>query len=287
MKGILSVLLVAAFTLAGCSSSSDGSKTFVDKPPIDANKGAIQGLLIDDIYRPIPGGKVLLTPDGLTAVTDNLGQFQFVNLAPKTYTLRVEVAGHEGAPATVDVVANEYADIELSARRIYSEGGRIDTIQYSVFLPCGVASPAVLGTVNCFGDLSGDTYRTSAGNLEFTNDTTALIFEVKAAKPGNYVLALRHDDGTPEGGEQYYNIVVSDGTYGKGILIRNEAADGFVVWKGDKPLEAAMFVGGQVQTSESGYGIGADFGVKAQILISAFIGPPEVNLDEYHLLAEE
>lgn len=281
---VIAVAAILALALAGCAGKS--TTETLDKPPIAANKGAIAGVVFDDIYRPVPGGKVVLTPLGLTTTTNVNGEFLFVDLTPGTYRLLLEADGYEAAPADVDVEANRYVDAQVDARRLLSQGGRIDTIQYSVFLPCAVASPVILGTVNCLGDLTGDSYRSSAGNLKFTNDTTTLIFEVKASKPGNYVLAIRHDDGTPEGGEKYYDIIVSEGTYGKGIIKRNEAVDGFTVWKGDKPVEAAMFVGGQVQTNESGYGVGAEFGIEAQILISAFIGPPEVDLESYHLMSE-
>lgn len=285
MRAILLGLLLATSLLAGCSGSDGGDAT-TTKPPISKDKGAIDGLLIDDIYRPIAGAKVLLLPIGLTTTTDNSGQFRFIELAPGAYTLKVESDGHEGNPMTVDVVANEYREVEFSARRVSSVGSLVETTQYSVFLPCAVASPVILGTVNCLGDISGDSYRSGISGIQPGNGTLAVVVEYTANKEGNYVLACRHDNGLPDGGEQYANIVVSEATYGKGVLLLGEANEGLTPWNNDKPMECVLFYGGQVQTDETGYGIGADVGISATIILSTFYVELPEDFADYHTLAE-
>ena len=77
-----------------------------------------------------------------------------------SYTVLVNAKAHEAAPVTVDVRIGEYTDLELQARRTFSDGGRIISLETSLFIPCAVSSPAITVTVGCLLDQSGDSYRT-------------------------------------------------------------------------------------------------------------------------------
>lgn len=316
---VLSILAVAL--LSGCASQADKTPNVVDKPILEANKGGIQGLLIDDVYRPIPGGRIFLTPLGLTATADTLGQFQFLDLDPGTYTLKAAADGHEAAPVVVDVVAKQFAEIEVSARRVTSEGSRTVTLQYSVFIPCA-ASASLVSTVHgyCFYDGSGDSYRPGLGGLDFqqynNQSLTYFVGEYKVNQPDYYVLVVREDNGGSFGGEEYARALTSGGDYSKFILQRGAnymETDNSAVWNNTKRMEVILFYygpGGEevsgtvtptycnspaptVPNPSSGrplvgcreyYGVGHKMGIKANIILTLFLGEPDQSIDDYGVL---
>lgn len=106
---ILAAASMATALLSGCTGSGDttGTKLVAGPAELAAGKGGILGLLIDDIYRPIPGALLLVEGQGLTATTDERGQFSFVDLEPGTYVLLPSAERHEAAPANVDVSAGQ------------------------------------------------------------------------------------------------------------------------------------------------------------------------------------
>src|SRR5262245_59899784 len=99
MKTIFVVLLVASIALAGCGGKKgddgDGKKT-----ELKEGKGAITGVVLDDVIRPVPKALVLLC-NGETVEADGSGQFEFINLEPGAYVLRATADNHEAAPLTV------------------------------------------------------------------------------------------------------------------------------------------------------------------------------------------
>lgn len=293
MKVALTVLLLASLALAGCSGGGDDPPPATGggtTGPLASGKGAINGLLINDVFRPVPDGLVLIQELGLTATSDASGQFTFVDLAPGTYLLRVQAEGHEAAPQSVDVREGEYAEAEVVARRVFNEASRIITTEFSVFIPCSFATPPTLITFNCVLDLSGDTFRSSTPAINFTGytDATYLVAEVKVNQVGNYVLVLR-PEGSDAEGISWGTAAFSAGDYGKVVLTKDEQAEsGTMVWDNTDPtFEAGLFVDGQVQDpTGTAYGVGASTGVKAKILMHVFLGEPDANIDvqEYCVL---
>ena len=86
MKVFFAVALLSSLALAGCSGSGDGDGTSATGSsttgPLKSGKGAISGLLINDVFRPVPGGLILIQDLGLTATSDASGQFAFLDLEP-------------------------------------------------------------------------------------------------------------------------------------------------------------------------------------------------------------
>jgi len=301
-KALVLTAILLGVVLAGCSgktSSTDNVDTVVtSRPALDAGKGAITGLLIDDVYRPVPNGLVLLQGSGLTATTDDLGQFSFVNLEPGSYVALATAANHEAAPINVDVKAGEYSDLEIQARRIFSQDGSTVTLQSSVFIPCAVSSPAITVTVNCLGDLSGDSYRTGF-TTNFTGDQiTWLVAEVRFNKVDNYQFVLR-PDGTTSEGDAYNYTIIHQGDYGKVLLQAGENSTwNQNKWKPGDRMQATIFYSGQTDCTKSpapgtvpdpdscnGFGAGGTAGIKATMLLTAFVGEPGVDVLTYAVMA--
>jgi hypothetical protein len=298
---LLATASLMAVLLAGCSGGSDDAPSTDDLTlgPLESGKGAISGLLINDVFRPVPGGLVLIQELGLTATTDTSGQFAFVDLEPGSYLLRVQADGHESAPQSVEVAEGEYAEVEVIARRVSSEGGRIITTEHSVFIPCAVDYVANGNVLDCTFDQSGDSFRAA-----FTSDysgygnVTYLVTEMKANKPDRYEVQLRSSECPDDVEGGYYAVSQFEGDYTKIVMPVNgtslqhaELSYGpNVAWENQCSIDTILFSDSQFreELQEAGApvccGAGAHFGIKAKFVQSLFIGEPEVDLDSYGVL---
>lgn len=313
-KSALLVSLLLAALLAGCSGGTEDVAPPQDpgKGDLADGKGGIAGVVIDDRYRPIPNAKLFLLPLGLTTTADALAQFEFRDLEPGSYQLRIEAKGHEGAPVPVDVVAGEFAEVEASARRIFNQDGTIITTQYSVFIDCSFETPvfglAAVPITGCLGDLSGDStraYYISKLDESDANLTTYMVTEVLFNQDGDYTVSIRH-------GEQFGDINYAEADLLKGKYIRivnqanatnNETGQNQgrnQPWDPHEPWQTIVFPHGEfygevhstvcppgvpgVVSFTCLYGVGADFGVKAKIVQSVFLGPPDVDITSYAVL---
>ncbi len=309
MKALLITLLVASLALAGCNDGKKASPTgdAGDEATLKSGKGAISGLVINDIYRPVPDALVLAS-NGMTATSDASGQFAFTNLEPGIYILRVQAEGHEAAPQNVDVVEGEYAEVELLARRILNEGGRMITTEYSVFVPCAAGFIVNGITANCLLDLSGDSYRSSfTTNLTAEHNVTYMITEWKFNQIGDWNVQIREDDGSSAGGERYATLDIAQGDYARVVLQRGvlnteaNAQRNNVIWNNTKEFATAVFLNGQFKddaqsavdplcqpdvdpTCVTTTGVGASFAIKARIIQTVFVGEPEVDVQTYNAL---
>ncbi len=296
---------VAAMLLAGCSggqpATSAGATT--GQPPIAEGKGAIAGLLVDDVYRPIPAGLVVVQGTGLVATTDDSGQFTFINLEPGAYLLQVQATGFEMAPKPIEVKAGIYNPVDLIASRLVNQGSQILTAEYSIFMTCSAEGVIVSGNgFNCFFDLSGDSERTGfLTDLTGTANVTYLVEEVKFNNKGDYDFDIAKDnDGDGILDDYWAELTVAQGDYGKIVMKANAtntvAEKGRnLVWQPDKrDFQTTIFPHGagygtiNPQTQDICYagcgGAGVVLGVRATIVQSVFIGKPPVDVNSYHVL---
>jgi hypothetical protein len=304
--------LVLLTVLAGCSSSGGGGTTVVgDKPDLKSGKGGILGLLVDDVYRPIPNVQVLLLPPGLLTTTDSRGQFSFVNLDPGTFTLKLDAPKHEAAPRAVDVAADQFTEIEFNARRIVSDNGRVITTFYSVFVPCSVSIVEETDGLDCTFDQSHETDRSAfeSDYSPYGKNVTYLVTEMKSSQKasptsGAYKVVVR--DAANGGQDPYYTSgFVTDTDYLKLTMhIGNVSADDAEpgrnqMWTNDRKLQTAFFPQGGFKSETQlvldtqctvsklcfeSRGLGPQVGVKATFIQSAFIGEPLDPIEDYHTM---
>ncbi len=299
-KPVLAALLLCTMLLAGCSGGGGNGGGGADPTdgPLKAGKGAISGLLIDDRFRPIPGGTILLTPIGLTQTSDGNGEFAFTNLEPGAYLAAVQVEGHEAVPTNVEVAEDEYAELELMARRIVSEGGRIITQEYSIFMTCTMEAVVVAGNgLNCFFDLSGDSERTAFDtNLTMYSNITYMITEAKFNQVGGYDFVIAKDvDGDNFLDDYWAEGTIIDGNYirvvnqARAVNTEHNVQDRNLKWDPTKTdFTTTVFPHGEFynELNEAGlWGAGVDVGIRAKVIQSVFIGAPEVDINTYEVLA--
>lgn len=309
---------VAAFvfvSLAGCSDDGGASDNLdidetvdPDKFQLQSGKGAIQGLVIDDRFRPIPGALVLLQPVALTKSSNQNGEFQFLDLAPGQYTVRVQAEGHEATPQTVTVVEGLFEEVQAVARRIVNEGASIITEEYVAFSTCQASAPVI--TAYCdqvLLDLSGDSSRASfqVDYSQFGPNATAMVTEMlvnkEASANGAFKLVIRM---TTNVDNYYVNDAITEGDYLKAWMRFNETSpfdleDRNHPWLNDQAMLVQLWAQGLLkdETNEAIFdntcayadtyctadsrGIGAQFGIEAKFVISLFIGEPEVDIETY------
>lgn len=79
--------------------------------------GAVRGSVVDDGGLPVPGATVILTGSGiageLTATTDAVGTFRFLNVPPGTHSVRVVKAGLAQVRLTITVRLDETAFVPV------------------------------------------------------------------------------------------------------------------------------------------------------------------------------
>ena len=316
MRALLGALAVTAI-LAGCSGSNTTTSTTgaMTSVPLDEGKGGILGLLVNDIYRPVPGGLILIERHGLTATTDAQGEFVFTGLEPGSYVLLANAVDHEASPINVDVVAGEYTEVEFQSRRVFNVNGTTITTQYSVFIPCASSTPGgtvTYGGILCPADVASEDYRPGLSDLDFSaeDDLTYLVAEIKTSQKDNYEFVVRHDDGSSFGGDEWGSFRMNMTDYGKVILQKNDTAPyqaGKAPWKNDNRTKMAILLfymgqgGGEAQqagcaagpTLPNGdpnpacrdwFGAGHRFAIKGNIIITAFLGTPDVDVATYQVL---
>lgn len=292
MKALLAVLLVSGVALAGCSGDGDGGDG--GQPPLQSGKGAISGLLINDVYRPVPGGLVLLQPSGLTATTDASGQFTFTNIEPGAYILRVQAEGHEAAPVNIDVVAGEYSEGEVIARRVANDAGRIVTTEYSVFVSCNLNAVVIGLPADCTFDQSGDTDRAAfESDYSDIQGVTYMVTEMKANKVGAYEVRIRptdHDQG-PSG--NFAVMEVKDSDYLRIVHKVGEVAHGpfeltgdNAAWNNTEAFLTILYVDAATKnvTGQGDFGASVDLGIRAKFVQSVVVGEPEQDITTYCVL---
>ena len=296
-------LMSATVALSGCSGGGD-EEIQVDpdaRPDIALGKGAIAGLLIDDVYRPVPGGLVFMEGQGLTATTDEHGQFQFLDLEPGTYVLLANADLHEAAPINVDVSAGEYTEVEFPSRRVFSIDGRTVTTAFSIFIPCAIDFVADGYVLDCTGDQSGDSFRAFfvSDYTEYGDNATYLVTEMLANKEGRYEVQVR-SSGNCSGGERYA-VSQFKGTYTRMVMPFNgtsaqsaEASYGpNDDWTNKCKIQTILFADSEGREELQGAGLpfccgaGAHFGIKGRFIATLFLGEPDVDVEHYCVLAPE
>lgn len=304
---LLAFMMLPMVALAGCAEEAEPEAeeaVAVDTESfqLEAGKGAVAGLLVDDRFRPIhltddpqtefqAEGFVLLQETGEQVRTTENGEFSFVDLEPGQYTLRVTVEGHEATPQRIQVTEGLFNEISVIARRVTTEANAILTEEFSVFIPCAFVVPGVgLFTLNCVLDLSGDSFRSSVTKDYSAYDgMTYLVAELKAQNPSNYAFPLR-DNGL--GCPCYGRTNIVDDDWGKVILSTDPDAayDGSSEpWTIDKQLNIGMFFSGDVPLPPNpvtGPYVGVKTGIQADFLVSMFMGPPEIDVEGYCVICE-
>jgi TonB-dependent receptor len=107
-------------------------------------RGAITGHVVDSGGAVLPGAKIQLQPGGLSAVSDNVGQFTISTVAPGNYTITIRYVGFAdfskqitvgaGTLARVDAslkVASKNEEIVVTSERAHGEAEAINEMRES------------------------------------------------------------------------------------------------------------------------------------------------------------
>lgn len=292
---VAAIALVLSLALAGCGDKGggDGGGGTSTNPPLQSGKGAISGLVINDVYRPVPDALILLN-NGLTATSDASGQFTFTNLDPGAYIARIQAEGHEAAPQSIQVEAGQYAEAELLARRVVNEGSRIITTEYSVFVSCNINAVVIGLPYDCTMDQSGDTDRAAfISNYTTTQNVTYMVTEMKANQVGNYEVRIRPEDHDQGPSDNYAVMEIVETDYLKIVHKVGEVAHdpyeltgGNQAWNNTEGFLTILYVDsvGKNAGDTGTFGVGVDVGIRAKFIQSIFVGEPDVDIATYNVL---
>lgn len=295
------VMLLSSAVLSGCVD--EGAEPLEGESALDAGLGVIEGVLLDERFRPIElterpttdfqaEGFILVAETGEQLQTNVNGEFASAPLQPGTYTLRPNVAGHEAVAQAVRVEAGEVAQTDIIARRV----ANLDDLQISwdmaVFIPCNVTILVQPIQGDCFGDQSGDSTRFSLfQDLSEFEGTRFLLTEFYLNKvngdPRHGTYQVQITGPAAEGdGVTTYNYAIKpfdDGHYDRvllerGVLSEHQAEPLLTYGTWEEMGEIGWFVSGQgllrpeLQSVGSPFsqGIGPQVGMKAQMLVTLF-----------------
>ncbi len=138
MRVLLSVGLLAAFVLAGCSSGGGGETPGnQDKLDVDAATGGIRGVVVDQAISPVAGALVTIS-GGASTESGPDGAFNFTRLEAGEYLVSVGKPGFKGAQTTTTVVAGdaEPAIVKLLLERLSTATPYLDHFKLDGYYDC-------------------------------------------------------------------------------------------------------------------------------------------------------
>src|SRR6204780_937026 len=89
---------------------------FVGAALPQSGKGAINGRVVDDSGGTLQGAKIVLQPSGVTAATNDQGEFSITDLAPGDYTVSVSYVGFADFSKNVTVTAAQTLRVDVGLK---------------------------------------------------------------------------------------------------------------------------------------------------------------------------
>lgn len=174
--------VIAAVVLAGCASSEGSSGPLATSVEALPDAGSISGSVTDDALIPIVGAQVALLETNVSTSTDEMGFFQFTNLAPGDYSVAVVALGFDSIATKVTVEPNAEIPVSVILEPIAIEEPYVEVIGPETwYFECRLGTPVLTGPCGAVG-LPND-----KANLDFnaTEDVQAWVGEMRWA-PGSF-----------------------------------------------------------------------------------------------------
>lgn len=159
--------MFAALLLAGCSGSTGGpggaggeaegavTADFSEvEVRVDADTGAIRGVVVDASITPVPEASVTLATGGRNATTDEAGRFVFGGVKPGTHFLHVRKAGFHPTQVSVEVAAGlaEPPITKVRLDPLFSQKPFTQQVEHKGFFTCSQAGAGLYSSSNCVTD---------------------------------------------------------------------------------------------------------------------------------------
>ncbi len=147
MKVALTLLMLAAVTLSGCSESDpapadeDDFQDFDDDLEATSSTGIIRGVIVDAAITPIADATVTIKSLGLSTTSSDQGLFGFADLEPGTYFLEATKAAHTKVQASVPVEAGVAKPdiVRMQIEKIPGLEPMVEPLKFNGYLTCGAA----------------------------------------------------------------------------------------------------------------------------------------------------
>lgn len=168
VKGLWLAALVAGFLLAGCAQEK-GSDDATAPTQAD-NMMRIEGIVQDDLLRPVGGARVALRLVDLNTTTDEAGRFVFDDLPMRAYLVDVAAPGFLNTTLTAEPQA--VASLSFVLRAMSPTEPFQVTQKFDGILQC--ALEVLIVSPSC------DSVVEAVGGPSLTEDTAVFEFEVSS-----------------------------------------------------------------------------------------------------------
>jgi hypothetical protein len=157
LRAIVLITILSAVALSGCISGDGETIDTGDEDPqavVTETHGSIKGHIVTVALDDVQGGSVGLVDAAgdmvATTQTDKTGRFVINEVEPGTYRLQVSAACCRLAATSVDVKANQVAEVNLQLEVLTSDDLQLPSHvenEWHGFISCGVSTPAVRAAV--------------------------------------------------------------------------------------------------------------------------------------------
>lgn len=249
------LVLALAFLLAGCATTTPEPASGYAAPA--EGTGAIEGLVVQENYRPLAGVLVTLTPGNLTTISNENGEFGFTNLAPGEYTISAGETGHKNDTHQVTVTSGESREDVLILPRVFSSGEFSLYEEYVLYVDCEIHAAT---SIDC-----GQSPSSKQLELDYLAEApTYIVVEASFSTSGTHQLSATQDGNVASA--QF------NGTEG-GLILMHQATSPAYLFGTNNQFDAnkTFYLTWQPVGAQGGPGfdgVGATIATKADITIT-------------------
>lgn len=289
---LLALIALLAAPLAGCVGGGEGSQAGGPDAPadVDDETGAVAGIITDSEARPVAGVTVaLIGAEDIQSTTDEAGSFTLSNVPPGTYTLAVQKLGFESVAKSVNVVAGQTTDVQVTLEAIAVKEPYMETwadkgyfeCSWSIYFargPCFFPGPQVLtdnnkrafnymvneGAMTVIVEMSWEQTTAATGDamsmfLSYTDRTTSHWY-CHGESPSPVFMEWERDDPDDEEGECLTGSSQTPSDEPQGVPLEGQ----------ELTARANTGRNNDLPGSDIGFGLGAAFQQSFEVYFSNF-----------------